>query len=266
MKALLFVFTLWLPWQAAIAAERILALAPHVCETLYAIGAQDDIVGAVSYCDYPSEALAIPRVGSYKKLNIEAALRLNPTMVIVMSRNMNGIDFLESRGVKVIESYPHDIDAVIHNVRRLGRATGHEKQANQVANGLALRLEKIRASKKESVPVFYEIWSKPLISPGHKSFISSLLHEAGAANIFDMVDLDTIRVSVEGVIQAKPRVVIIPTESRDVNERKVFWNRWLGDKTNVIFVKHDIMHRPGPRLLDGIEQLQTALQAAKHGE
>jgi len=266
MKAILLVIALWAPWQTAMATERILALAPHICETLYAIGAQDEIVGAVSYCDYPSEALSIPRVGNYQQLNVEAALRLNPTMVIVMDRNMNGLQLLESKGVQVVESYPHDIDGVLNDIRRLGTVTGHEKQANRVADALELRLEKVRSLSQEKLPVFYEIWSSPLITPGRRSFISSLLKEAGATNVFDRIDLDTARVNVEGVMQAAPRAVIIPTEARNVKDRKRFWQQWLGDQIPLIVVKHDLMHRPGPRLLDGLEQLQQALQGVGDGQ
>jgi len=266
MKVIILVIALWMPWQSVAAAERILALAPHVCETLYAIGAQDEVVGAVNYCDYPSEALNIPRVGNYQKLNVEAALRLNPTMIIVMDRNMSGLQLLESKGVQIIESYPHDVDGVINDIRRLGTLTGHEKQADRVADALALRLEKVRSLRQGQLPVFYEIWSSPLITPGHRSFISSLLREAGGSNVFDRIDLDTARVNVEGVIQAAPRAVIIPTESRDVNDRKRFWQQWLGDKVPLIVVQHDLMHRPGPRLLDGLERLQRALQEVRDGK
>lgn len=261
MRALLLLITLSIPWQSAMGAERILALAPHVCEILYAIGAEDKIVGAVDYCDYPEAALSIPRVGGYQQVHLEPALRKAPTLAIAMDRGVAGIAQLQAQGIRIMESYPSNMEGVIADIRNIGNSTGHPEEANMVAADLEGRLQRVRQRQqgKRPIRVFYEIWGDPLITSGKNNFISSLLHEAGARNVFDDVEIDTPRVNIESVIRARPDVVVIPTESRDIEQRKIFWRKWLGEEVRIIVVQHDLMHRPGPRLIDGLEQLQQAL-------
>ena len=243
------------------AGERILALAPHVCEILFAIEAGPDIVGAVNYCDYPAAAKDIPHVGTYQRINVESALRLEPTMVVVMNREVPGVSQLEQLGVKVIESYPDSFDGIFSDIRKLGKATGREKEAELLVSRLGERLAKVRAHKRESVSVFYEVWFDPLITAGGQAFITEVLHEAGARNVFAAVSQDTPQVNVEAVLQARPQVIIIPSENRDVHARQSFWESWFGqNKVKFVEVNPDLMHRPGPRLFDGLEALQEALR------
>jgi len=116
-----------------IAAERILALSPHVCEMLYAIGAGDEVVGAVDYCDYPEAATRLPRVGSYTGINLEAALMLKPTMAIISGTSHQQAQ-LHQLGIRVVRSAPQSVDDVLADIRRLGRITGHAKQAKALAD------------------------------------------------------------------------------------------------------------------------------------
>jgi len=108
-------------------AQRILALTPHACEMLYAIDAAPQLVGAVSYCDYPAEAKQLPRVGSYERINVEAALRLQPDIAIVMSRNVAGIDKLEKMGVKILVSNPTSFESMFEDIPQIGQL----KRANR---------------------------------------------------------------------------------------------------------------------------------------
>jgi len=245
--------------NVAVAAERILALAPHACEILYAIGADQDIVGAVSYCDYPQAAKELPRVGAYNRINVEAALALAPTMAIVLDKQTLGVKQLEQLGVKIIQSYPKKVDDVLLDIRRIGKLTAHEKQATQLADNLQHRLEKLRY-RAPSIPVFYEIWAEPLLTAGKHTFINDVLDHLGLQNVFGNLELEAPRVSIEAVIAAKPKIIIIPSEKRDIKQRTLFWKKWLGEDISIITVNPDIVHRPGPRLLDGMEYINQALQ------
>ena len=251
---------LWFCWASpAFAGERILALAPHICEILYAIGAGKDVVGAVSYCDYPDAARQLPRIGAYNRINVEAALALQPTMAIVLDMQTPGIKQLQALGVKIIQSYPKSVDEVIGDIRRLGQLTGHQQQASQLAGDLQRRLDQLQAQSTQ-IPVFYEIWAKPLLTAGKHTFIDDVLSELGLHNVFGHVELEAPRVNIEAVIAANPKVIIIPSEKRDVKERTAFWHKWLGKDIRVITVNPDLIHRPGPRLLDGMEHLNQALK------
>jgi len=256
---LLWLLCLWLPSQT-IAAERILALSPHVCEMLYAIGAGDEVVGAVDYCDYPEPVTHLPHVGSYTGINLEAALMLRPTMAIISGTSRQR-EQLQSLGMHVVRSAPQSVDDVLADIRRLGRLTGHAAEANAVAENMQLRLDKQTAHRqRKPVRVFYEIWNDPLQTIGGKGFINDMLQRAGLKNVFASIPLETPRINVEAVLHAAPDVVIIPSEHRDVAARTRYWKRWLGKHVRIIVVNPDLMHRPGPRIIDGIEALQKALE------
>lgn len=246
----------------AMAGERILALTPHVCEILFAIGAGEDVVGAVEYCDYPEAAKSIPRVGGYRQVYAEPALRAEPTLAIALEENLPGLSVLKQHGVRVLTSYPQSVEGMIAEVRRLGEITGHKLKADELADRLQLRLEVVRQHQKQHPPVgtFYEIWTDPLLTCGGVNFISALLEEVGLHNVFADVALDTPRISIESVVRARPELIVIPGEKRNIDERRTFWQHWLGPDIRIIEVDPDLMHRPGPRLLDGLEALQRAVQ------
>jgi len=252
-----FSFYLCVP-NTVFAVERILALAPHACEILYAIGAGKEVVGAVSYCDYPKAAKTLPRVGAYNRINVEAALALKPTMAIVLDTQTPGIKQLEIMGITIIQSYPQKVADVLNDIRRIGLLTGHKKQASKLANNLQHRLDKLQ-NQQTKIPVFYEIWADPLLTAGQHTFIDDVLTQLGLFNVFGDVALEAPRVNVEAVIAAKPQIIIVPSENRDLKKRTAFWRKWLGKDIRVITVNPDLVHRPGPRLLDGMEYLQEQL-------
>lgn len=257
---LLWLLLLTLATWPAYAADRILALTPHACEMIYAIGAEDRLVGAGSYCDYPVAAKNLPRVGSHERINVEAALRLHPDLIVVMSRSVAGVEQLEKMGVIIVVSDPKSFEAIFADMRNLGALTGHVSEAESVVYHLQKRLQKIRNSRGVEVPVFYEVWRDPIITAGGSSFVTTLIHEAGGRNLFADVPLPAPHVSVESVIRAKPQVIVLPSKGGDLKERQQFWEEWLGkDSVHFVSIDPDLLHRPGPRLIDGLELLQQGI-------
>ncbi len=246
---------------------RILALTPHACEMLYAIGAGDRIVGAVSFCDYPEQAGELPRIGSYERINVEAALRLKPDLAVVISRNVVGVEMLEKMGITVMVSNPDSFESMFTDILKLGDITRRQDAAMALVSDLRKRLQKVRALPRSDVAVFYEVWHDPILTAGGSSFISDLIHEAGGRNIFADIGVETAHVNVEAVIRARPDLIVIPLEQRNLEERRTFWEGWLGkDKVRFASIDPDILHRPGPRLLDGLELLQQALREGRDGQ
>ncbi len=262
--ALMRVIGLWLLClcmaSPAIAAERILALSPHACEILYAIGAGDDVVGAVDYCDYPEPVTHVPRIGSYTGINLEAALMLKPTMAVISATSQQQQQ-LQALGIRVIRSAPQSVDDVLADIRRLGRLTGHARQAETLAANMQQRLDRlVRIADDKHRKVFYEVWHEPLQAVGGTGFINDMLQRVGLNNVFASIRLETPRINIESVLRAAPDVIIIPSEHRDVAERKRFWKQWLGEGVRIVVVNPDLLHRPGPRVIDGMEALQHALE------
>ncbi|MES0372240.1 MAG: cobalamin-binding protein [Mariprofundaceae bacterium] len=246
--------------------QRILAMTPHACEMLYAIGAESQLVGAVAYCDYPEEAKKHPRVGSYERINVEASLRLKPDVAIVMSRNVIGVERLQQMGVDIVVSNPNSFESMFHDIQKLGELTGHVQQSETLVRKLRERLRRVRSAVDSATPVFFELWPDPMLTAGGPSFITDVIREAGGRNVFSQIEMETAHVNIEAVIRARPEVIVIPEEKRDIAERQAFWERWLGrGSVRFVVIDPDLLHRPGPRLLDGVEQLQQALQGGQDG-
>ena len=259
----LFMVSLLLPANAT--AQRILALTPHACEMLYAIGAEPQLVGAVSYCDFPEEAKELPRIGSYERINVEAALRLQADVAVVMSRNVVGVEKLEQMGVRIIVSNPTGFENMFEDIFKLGHLSKRTTEAEALVSQLRKRLQLVQARERSETAVFYEVWHDPMLTAGGPSFLSDLIHQAGGRNIFAGINIETPHVNVESVIRAKPELIVIPLEKRNLEERRGFWEQWLGEgKVRFAAINPDILHRPGPRLLDGLEQLQKVLEERRH--
>ncbi len=254
-RALCAALALLLALASARAAERIVAGAPHICEILFAIGAGAETVAGVDFCDWPPAANKLPRVGSYIGLNPEAVARLAPTLVLAFTEGDPALIWAREHGIKTYASHPQSLAEVLADIRTIGRLAGHARQANALAAKLAERIRALaQKAPKQRLRAFYEIWPQPLITAGGTSFISEILARAGFANIFADLKDDAPRVSLEAVIRRHPAVIIVPDEKRDIAARRRFWHRWLPDAI-VLAAPHDLLHRPGPRLVDGLAWL-----------
>jgi len=259
VKPLLLLLLICCQGTAAWAGERILALAPHICEILAAIGAEEEIVGVSQYCDYPESLKQLPVIANYGRIYSEAALRLKPSLIATFNPALTGLERLERHGCRIVESHPKTLDGIFADIRRLGTLTGHAGQAEEVARQMQSRLADIHAGKGRPVRVFFEVWSDPLMTEGGKSFITEVLKEAGAVNLFADHDTESMRLNVEAVVRANPEVIVVPSRSGDISSRVEFWRRWL-PHARLIAVHPDIINRPGPRIVEGIVVLRQQLR------
>lgn len=259
MKRLFLLIALCLTASCAQAGERILALAPHACEILFAVGAGKDIVGVGEYCDYPPAARRLPVVGNHQRIYVEAALRLKPTLVVTMQANLAGMSVLRRGGVRVCASNPHNMAELMQEFRRLGRLSGHEEAGERLAASFAAGVKALQDQRRRRVRVFYEVWTRPLMTVGGDSFLTDALATVGADNVFAAMPGESLRVNLEAVLRQKPEIILLPDVAA-VNARRTFWRRWLGDGVRVLTVPADLLNRPGPRLLDGLSKLSRQLQ------
>lgn len=246
------------------ADARVLALTPAACEMLFAIGAGPQVVGASEHCDYPPAVRHLPRIADYRRLFVEPALRLKPTLAVSGQADLPGLSVLRKEGVRVMLVHPASVAGVLAAMLSLGRATGHGSRAGTVVARLRRRLARLAASiSGPPLPVFYEDWPQPLLTEGGSSFITDALQRIGARNVFAGMPMETLRTSVEAVVRARPRAIIVPVVSeKRLAARRAFWRRWLPD-VPVIEVDADLMQRPGPRLIDGMAALQGCLTSVR---
>ena len=252
-------------------ATRVVSLAPHMTEVAFAAGAGKQLVGAVTYSDYPEAAKAIPRVGSYDNVSYETLVALNPDLVLAW-RSGNGDEIiarLESLGLKVYVDEPKTLEDVARSLREVGRLTGNEKTADLAAQAFMQQLSQLREtySAQQQVSVYYQIWDEPLLTLNGDHLISDVVRLCGGRNVFaDAMPLVS-RISVESVIRADPQVIIASGMDKARPEWLDAWRKWTSmtavRNEQLYFVPPDVLQRNSPRIIDGAALLCEQLQKAR---
>lgn len=194
-------------------AARIVSLVPSFTEILHAVGAQDQLVGVSSYCDYPPEAKSLPRVGGYFDPNYEAIIALKPNLVLVSDYRGETKDRLGSFGIRV-QAYPHNtIAEIVDAIRKIGALTGRETEANTQADALLARIDAARAATK-GLPRERVLLSvgrdlsdstlKEVYASGPVGFLNEVLEAAGGANALQPGAADYPVLTAEGILTLKP--------------------------------------------------------------
>ena len=249
-------------------AQRVISLAPSVTEMLFAVGLDAEIVGVTTFCDYPAQAKLKPKIGSSIP-NLEAILGLKPDLLI------GNQDFirpdvlvkLEQLRVPVFLLLPKTVEDVLRHINTIGRLGGREKQARLVIDDLRDRLTEIRQrmTAARRLRVFYVVNTDPLITVGSGSFIHHMLETAGGENIAGRTTKAYPKVSLEEVLRSDPEVLLFPVGTSegipDAEQQR--WRRWTGmsavAQNRLYQVKADLVNRPGPRVIEGIEGLARLL-------
>jgi iron complex transport system substrate-binding protein len=240
-------------------ASRIVSLAPHLTELVYAAGGGSRMVGAVEYSDYPPQAKELPRVGSDAHINLESVLALRPDLIVAWPNagSVRAIDRLAELGLPVFRSEPRALEDIATTLERLGRLSGTTAEAARAARAFRARkadLEK-RYSGRATLRVFYQVWDRPLLTVNGDHVISKVIALCGGENVFAALPLIAPEVDVEAVLRANPDVVLT---SRAGAGRP----RWLA-KGRFYVVPADLIQRHTPRLLDGAEHICRVLDEAR---
>lgn len=253
-------------------ARRIVSLAPHVTENLFAAGAGGQVVGTVDYSDYPEAAKKIARVGGYSRLDLEAVAALRPDLIIAWeSGNAPGhVAKLRSLGIPVFISQPNRIEDVAEQLEKFGQLAGTSAVANGASTRFRARLAEIRKqySGQPRVPTFYQIWKQPLMSVGRQQIISDVISLCGGSNVFGQVEQMAPKVSEEAVLAANPEAIIASGMGDSRPEWLDDWKRWKQitavARDNLFFVPPELIQRHTPRILEGAARLCEHLETARH--
>ena len=252
-------------------ATRVVSLAPHITEVVFAAGAGEQLIGAVSYSDYPEAAKDIPRVGSYDTVSYETLVSLKPDLVLAWHEG-NGDEVvarLESLGLNVYVSEPRKLEDVALSLQVVGKLTGKEDVAEAAAQVFLQQLSHLREtySTQQEVSVYYQIWDEPLLTLNGDHLISDVVRLCGGRNVFaDAIPLVS-RISVESVIRADPQVIIASGMDKARPEWLDDWREWTAmtavKNGQLYFVPPDVLQRHTPRLTEGAGLLCEALQKAR---
>lgn len=252
-------------------ARRIVSLAPHVTELLFAAGAGSRVVGTAAYSDYPAAAKAIPRIGDSSQLDLERIVGLKPDLIVVW-RNGNSaqqLQRLSALGIPMYATESRELTGIANTLRRLGTLTGTELAAQERASAFERNIAALReryAGRRE-VRVFYQIWHRPLLTLNSSHLISQALELCGARNVFAGLALLTPPVSVESVVQADPEAILTGSVDPKGPDNLDTWRR-LGSLRatrlgNLAVVDPDKLHRQSDRIAEGVLELCEALDAVR---
>jgi len=266
-------------------AQRVLSLAPSATELVYEAGGGARLVGTVEHTDYPPAARALPRVGGNQKLDLERIASLKPDLVLVWLHGTPGreIEQLATLGFPLFHLESRKIEDVPDALERLGRLLGAGDTAKRAAEGFRARHRSLRARFPGRAPlaVFYQVSGSPLLTINDRQLISDVLRSCGGRNVFGKEPALVPQVSTESVVAARPDVILAadprPGNADGVRARRepahpafATWRRFGSMKAvrkgQLWLVPANPISRQGPRILDAVEAVCTALEEARRAE
>ncbi len=243
------------------AAQRIISLSPSITEMLFSSGAEKQIIGVVSYSDYPQQAKKITSVGSYNSLDLEKIINLKPDLIIAWRSGnpQKQIEKLKLLGYPVFLSEPQNFEGIASNIKRYGLLSGNIKQSHRQSQLFLTGINKLKQLYKEKTPisVFVQIWDKPIMTIGSQHIISQVIQLCGGKNIFDSLDI-TLTPDIESIIQRKPELILSTGMTKLAKNWLHRWENW----TMIPAVKNKHLYTTNPDLL--VRHSLRLLQGAKN--
>jgi iron complex transport system substrate-binding protein len=251
-------------------AQRVISMAPHITELLFAAGGGSHVVGAMNYSDYPEAAKRLPLVGSDQQIDLERVLSLKPDLLVVWKSGNTArqLEQLKSLGLPVYYSEPQKLDDVASSLTRLGQLMGTEPQAQAAADSYRQKIAALTATYAERAPVtvFYQIWEKPLFTLNRDHIISDALRICGGRNVFGDLKVIAPSVSTEAVLQANPEA-ILGGEQHDREAGINLWKPYSGllavQRGNLFMLDSELLTRASPRIADGAAALCEKIEQAR---
>jgi len=252
-------------------AQRIVAMAPHVTELLFAAGGGAKIVGAVSYSDYPEAAKRIPNIGSNRQIDMERVIAMKPDLIVVWMHGSSErqVDELRALGIPMFHSEPRKLDDIAASLQKMGKLMGTEAVAEPAAAALRKELGALRVKYVSRPPVrmFYQVWDKPLYTLNGAHIVSDAIRVCNGVNIFAPLKVTAPIVSVEAVLQEDPEAIFSTGEgSRNdggVDLWKPFANMTAVKRNNLFRIDGNLLNRAGPRMVAGTAALCEKLELAR---
>jgi iron complex transport system substrate-binding protein len=256
-------------------ARRIISLAPHTTELIYAAGGADAIVGAVNYSDYPPAAKQLPRVGDNQALDLEKIAALKPDLLVVWRHGnaQRQIGALRALGIPMFFSEPKQLPDIAMNLHKLGELMGTVSTADKAGQDFNAKIARLREqyAQRPVVSVFYQVWETPLITLNGDHMISDVIRLCGGRNVFASLTPIAPTVSTEAVLAANPDAIVTGrydnADPGTLPKSLDHWKSWTAltavSRGNLFSVNADWLDRPAPRLADGAAELCEVLQTAR---
>ena len=252
-------------------ARRIISLAPHVTELLFAAGAGDRIVATTRFSDYPPAALDIPRIGDSFVIDAERVLALKPDLIVVwLHGNSEGqIEQMRKLGIPVFSSEPRRLAHIGSTLRRFGTLTGNEAAAETAAQAFERNVAALRERYRgrSVVRVFYQIAERPLLTINREHLIDDVLELCRARNVFSELGALTPNVTAEAVAARDPEAIVTSADEPGNKSSFSLWEKLTAmhatRKRNFIELQSDLISRQSPRIVEGAKRLCEELDRVR---
>ena len=224
-------------------------------------------MGRTSYCDYPPQAKTVPEVGDTLHPSVERIITLKPQVVLVSTASQleNFTRQLDEQKIAVYVTNPQSLDQVFGSIERLGQLLGTGDVAAKLVSDLRRRASTVELATAPLKPVrvFYQVSDEPLYTIGRDAYLTDLIKRAGGISVTADVPTAFPRFSDEAALASKPDAIILPTGGSMGNANSkvtaALKNSPAVRDNRVYKINDDLLSRPGPRLIDGLEQLAKAL-------
>jgi len=245
--------------------HRVICLMPSVTDTVFALGAGDDVVGISDYTKYPAAALTKPSVGDLIKPSIETILSLHPDLVIGYqpAGPMEVTDQLERVGIPIFlvrHNALHGIAGIMHSVETIGEALNRTSQADALVRSLQQRVDAVRARTKglPAPRVFMPIWYDPITTIGKNAFITEVIEAAGGQSVTDDLPAEWPQISMEVVLERAPDALLLVRGGKTtlkVLENRPGWSSMTAITAHSIYYVDDRINFASPVAIDALEDL-----------
>lgn len=247
--------------------NRVISLAPSFTEIVFDLGAGNKLVGRTARCNEPPEALKVPDIGAYMNPDLERIIALRPDLVLSPERGIRKevVVRLTGLGIPTFVDDSETLDAIVHSVKRLGTILGREAEAETAVEQFQKRRQAVREQvlNADKPLVLFVVGIRPLVLAGGRSFIGSLIREAGGINVAEESTVPHPKFSMEEVVRRDPEVIIVLNkECRDdecFNEWQKHQDLRAVQRHRVYQIDADLIARPAPRIITALEQLAAIL-------
>lgn len=251
--------------------QRIISLAPANTEILYALNLGDKIVGVTSYCNYPPQATQKEKIGDFSNPNVEKIVSLKPDLILATGLEQNpAVKKLKNLGLNIVVIDPQNFNQMFDDISRVGALTGTKTYAfllnESLKNRIGNVMKKIAETDSTHPKLFIEISTRPLMTAAQNTFLDEMVNMLRAINIAHNLPRPYCRVSEEFVIKQNPDFLILTSPNAKIFfEGNPLWAKVTAvERKRIITDIHpDLLMRPGPRLIDGLEQLAEKIYGIK---
>ncbi len=242
--------------------HRLICLAPSVADTVYAIGAGDEVIAVSDFTKYPAEARRKQSVGLPLSPSWETIVSLHPDLVIGSS-DFGGLGIvrqMEQAGIPVFLTNPHGLEGIYDSVLSLGNALNRKADAEQEVSRLRRRVEAVQARIKGQprVRVFMLIWHEPITTIGRRSYITEIIAAAGGKSITSNLEQEWPHLSFESLVAQAPESILLVRGAKMSFEdlaKRPEWSGIAAIREHRVFYADDRLYSPSPVAIDALENL-----------